>query len=191
MISESRPNLVMFIPDQLRFDALGCFGNPRANTPHLDALAARGTRFVEAYAEHSVCSPSRVSFLTGWYPHVRGHRSLGDLLQASEPNLLRTLKDSGYHVAHAGLRGDTFARVVTKQSTDRFGFAVQPTMLFQKSQFPPEHKFARVLARTAQRERSRSRFRRGCYPNRRGMARGRNAGTLAALCPSDVSSSTV
>ncbi len=38
MISESRPNLVMFIPDQLRFDALGCFGNPRASTPHLDAL---------------------------------------------------------------------------------------------------------------------------------------------------------
>ena len=145
MISESRPKFVMFIPDQLRFDALGCFGNPRASTPHLDALAARGTRFVEAYGQHTVCSPSRVSFLTGWYPHVRGHRSLGHLLQASEPNLLRTLKDSGYHVAHAGLRGDTFARGVTKESTDRFGFAVQPKMLFQNSPYPREHKFARAF----------------------------------------------
>jgi len=142
---ESRPNFVMFIPDQLRFDAVGCFGNLRANTPHLDALAARGTRFTQAYGQHSVCSPSRISFLTGWYPHVRGHRSLGHLLQASEPNLLRTLKDSGYHVAHAGLRGDTFAHGITKSSTDRFGFAVQPRTLFHKSPYPPEHKFARAF----------------------------------------------
>ena len=88
----------MFIPDQLRFDALGCFGNSRASTPHLDALAARGTRFVEAYGQHSVCSPSRASFLTGWYPHVRGHRSLGHLLQASEPNLLRSPQPSHCYV---------------------------------------------------------------------------------------------
>lgn len=141
----ARPNFLIFVPDQLRFDAVGCFGNERAHTPWIDALAARGTRFTRAYAQHSVCSPSRVSFLTGWYPHVRGHRTLGTLLQAHEPNLLRALKDAGYHVAHAGLRGDTFAQGVTKQSTTRFGFEVQPRMMFMRSPYAPDHHLARVF----------------------------------------------
>jgi arylsulfatase A-like enzyme len=139
-----RPNVVVFMPDQLRADALGCFGNALAHTPNVDALAARGTRFERAYGQHSVCSPSRVSMLTGWYPHVRGHRSLTHLLKPAEPNLLRLLKDAGYHVAHAGLRGDTFAAGVTKDSTSRFGFAVKPKSMFMRSPFPPEHRLARV-----------------------------------------------
>ena len=140
----SRPNLLIFMPDQLRADAVGCFGNPLAHTPNVDALAARGTRFERAYAQHSVCGPSRVSIMTGWYPHVRGHRTLTNLLKPWEPNLLRLLRASGYHVAHAGLRGDTFAAGVTKDSTDRFGFAVRPTTFFMKSPYPPEHPFARA-----------------------------------------------
>jgi arylsulfatase A-like enzyme len=44
-----RPNLVLFIPDQLSVDAVGAFGNPIAQTPHIDALAARGTLFTNAY----------------------------------------------------------------------------------------------------------------------------------------------
>lgn len=145
MSLRSRPNFLVFIPDQLRRDAVGCFGNDVARTPHIDALAARGTRFDQAFGQHSVCSPSRVSFLTGWYPHVRGHRSLGHLLQPWEPNLLRLLKDSGYHVAHAGLRGDTFAQGVTRESTSRFGFSVRPRTVFGKSPYPLEHRFARAF----------------------------------------------
>jgi arylsulfatase A-like enzyme len=141
----ARPNFVLFIPDQLRFDAVGCFGNEHALTPNLDALAARGTRFTRAYGQHSVCSPSRVSFLTGWYPHVRGHRTLGHLLQHDEPNVLRILKQAGYHVAHAGLRGDTFANGVTRESTSRFGFAVRPQMLHGPSPYGPEHPMARAF----------------------------------------------
>jgi arylsulfatase A-like enzyme len=139
-----RPNVLVFMPDQLRADALGCFGSAFAQTPNIDALAARGTRFDCAYGQHSVCSPSRVSMLTGWYPHVRGHRTLTHLLKPWEPNLLRILKDAGYHVAHAGLRGDTFAAGVTKDSTDRFGFAVKPRSMFMRSPFPAEHRLARV-----------------------------------------------
>jgi arylsulfatase A-like enzyme len=141
----SRPNFVVFVPDQLRYDAVGCSGNPLAHTPHLDALAARGTRFTRAYGQHSVCSPSRVSFLTGWYPHVRGHRSLGYLIQANEPNVLGLLKQAGYCVAHVGLRGDTFASGVTKQATSRFGFAIRPKMMWQPSPYPQEHPFARAF----------------------------------------------
>ena len=63
-----RPNLLLFMPDQLRADAVGCFGNPAARTPHIDALAARGTRFQNAYANHPVCGRSRVNRITGWSP---------------------------------------------------------------------------------------------------------------------------
>ncbi|MFF9510977.1 sulfatase-like hydrolase/transferase [Streptomyces sp. NPDC014724] len=126
----SRPNFVIFVPDQLRADAVGAFGNPYARTPHMDALAARGTRFDQAYVQHPVCSPSRASFLTGWYPHTAGHRTLTHLLQEHEPNLLRILKDAGYHVTWAGARGDTFAPGVTEASVHEYGFSVAPTVGF-------------------------------------------------------------
>ncbi len=121
-----RPNLVLFMPDQLRADAVGCFGNPVAQTPNIDALAARGTRFTSAWSQHSVCGPSRVSMMTGWYPHTRGHRTLDHLLDEHEPNLLRLLKDAGYNVAMAGARGDVFAPGVTEASTDFCGYLVPP-----------------------------------------------------------------
>ena len=130
----SRPNVLIFMPDQLRADAVGCFGG-FAKTPNIDALAARGTRFSQAYAQNSVCSPSRVSIFTGWYPHVRGHRTLTHLLQPEEPNLLKMFRDSGYHVAWAGRRGDTYSKVAEGLSTDRYGFAVKPQLFFE---FGPE-----------------------------------------------------
>ena len=123
-----RPNLLLFMPDQLRADAVGAFGNPVARTPNIDALAARGTRFTNAYSQHSVCSQSRISIFTGWYPHVAGHRTLTNLLKPWEPNLLRILRDAGYHVAWAGHRGDTFAPGVLDDSVNRHGFAVQPSL---------------------------------------------------------------
>ena len=64
------PNIVLFMPDQLRSDAVGCFGGTAAATPNIDELAANGVRFENAYANHPVCGPSRVSFMTGWYPHT-------------------------------------------------------------------------------------------------------------------------
>lgn len=122
----TRPNFVIVVADQLRADALGAFGRTQAQTPELDALAARGTTFTNAFVQHSVCAPSRVSFLTGWYPHVRGHRSLYHLLRPSDPNLLRTLKESGYHVTHVGERGDTFAPGATEVSCDEYGYLERP-----------------------------------------------------------------
>ncbi|PAK28021.1 sulfatase [Streptomyces sp. alain-838] len=122
----TRPNFVIFVPDQLRADALGAFGNPHISTPHYDALAERGTRFTNAYVQHPVCSPSRASFLTGWYPHTAGHRSLTHLLQPHEPNLLGILKEAGYHVTWAGARGDTFAPGATEASVHEYGFAEPP-----------------------------------------------------------------
>ena len=133
-----RPNLVLFMPDQLRADAVGCFGSTVAQTPVIDALAARGARFDHAYVQHSVCSPSRASIFTGWYPHVAGHRSLTHLLKPWEPNLLRSLKVAGYTVAWVGQRGDTFAPGVVAESTDFHGFLVEPAVFLEASPHPPD-----------------------------------------------------
>jgi len=135
----ARPNIVLFMPDQLRADAVGAFGNSVVQTPAIDALAERGTSYEQAFGQHSVCSPSRASILTGWYPHVFGHRTLTNLLKPWEPNLLRMLRDAGYHVAWAGQRGDTFAPGVTEVSVDRYGFVRRPESLWGPPQLPAEH----------------------------------------------------
>ena len=122
----SRPNFLIFMPDQLRADGVGAFGNPRIQTPNIDALAARGVRFDNAFANHPVCGPSRVNLMTGWYPHTCGHRTLTHLLRPEEPNLLKYLKRAGYHVAWAGARGDVFAPGVTEDSTHFCGWTVKP-----------------------------------------------------------------
>ena len=122
----TRPNFLIIVADQLRADAVGAFGSPIASTPHIDALAERGARFTNAFVQHTVCSPSRASFLTGWYPHVRGHRSLTHLLRPDDPNLLRSLKQAGYHVTHVGERGDTWAPGATEVSCHEYGWSVRP-----------------------------------------------------------------
>ncbi len=96
------PNLVLFVTDQLRTDALGCMGNPLVQTPHFDRLAAEGVGFSNCYVQHTVCTPSRCSMFTGLYPHTRGYRSLYYLLRGEEPNLFKTLKQAGYHVEMIG-----------------------------------------------------------------------------------------
>ena len=124
-----RPNILIFMPDQQRADCVGCFGNPYIQTPNIDALAARGTRFENAYVNHPVCGPSRVNLMTGWYPHTRGHRTLDHLVQSHEPNLLKYLKKDGYHVAWAGARGDVFAPGVTEESTHFCGWTTRPNKM--------------------------------------------------------------
>ena len=63
-----RPNIILFMTDQLRQDALGCYGNEICKAPHLDHLAGEGTVFDSAYTTSPVCSPARASLLTGRYP---------------------------------------------------------------------------------------------------------------------------
>lgn len=91
-------NLVIFLPDELRADALACYGNPITRTPNYDQLARQGTRFANCHVQYPVCGASRCSLLTGWPTSVRGHRSLYYFLRPEEPNLFRYLKRAGYDV---------------------------------------------------------------------------------------------
>lgn len=98
-----RPHILIFNPDQWRGDVLGHLGNNAANTPHLDRyVAEEAVSFRNAFCQNPVCTPSRCSFMTGWYPHVRGHRTMHHMLKPDEPMLLKTLKDAGYEVWWGG-----------------------------------------------------------------------------------------
>lgn len=95
---QKRTNIVIFMPDELRADALGCYGNPVCKTPNFDKLAADGTLFEQCHVQFPVCGASRCSMLTGWPTSVRGHRSLYYFLRPEEPNMFRYLKQAGYDV---------------------------------------------------------------------------------------------
>ncbi len=102
-------NFIIFNPEECRAESLGCYGHPLSPTPNMNRLASEGVRFEHCFAQHTVCSPSRCSFMTGWYPHVRGHRTLWHLLKPDEPNLLKYLKESGYDIMWWG-KNDLLAR---------------------------------------------------------------------------------
>lgn len=93
-----RPNIVIINPDQMRADSLAHLGNPASITPNLDQLAKEGVSFANAFCQNPVCTPSRCSFMSGWYPHVHGHRTMNHMMHDGEPVLLRRLKEHGYHV---------------------------------------------------------------------------------------------
>src|ERR1700688_4099918 len=92
----SRPKNVLWIMcDQLRFDYLGCTGHPALKTPNIDAMAKRGVRFSNAYAQSPICGPSRMSFYTGRYMRSHASHWNGWPLRVGEPTLGDHLKKIG------------------------------------------------------------------------------------------------
>ena len=106
---KKRPNIIIFNPDEMRYDAMSHMGNPAAETPFLDEFAGKdAVSFRNAYCQNSVCVPSRCSFFTGLYPHVHGHRTMSSLLHPGESNLFSELRENGYYV-WMNDRNDLFA----------------------------------------------------------------------------------
>lgn len=103
----SRPNVVFILADDLGWSELGCYGNRFNETPHLDALAAAGVRFTQAYAAAPVCSPYRAALLTGQHPARIG---VVDYLRPNSANALSTdlvtlpevLQEHGYATGMIG-----------------------------------------------------------------------------------------
>lgn len=69
LVAEEKPNVVVFMVDDLRTD-LGCYGNTVVQSPNIDALAADGVLFSNAYTQQAICAPSRMSMLTGLRPET-------------------------------------------------------------------------------------------------------------------------
>lgn len=90
------PNIVLFMPETLRADAVFGPSDRRARTPNIDRLATGGISFTNCFAQMSFCSPSRINMFTGRYPHVHGQRSLLGLLKPDQRNFFMDLKEAGY-----------------------------------------------------------------------------------------------
>ena len=99
-----RPNVVVVLIDDLRFDGLGCTGHPFAKTPHADRLAREGATFTRAFVATPLCSPSRANFLTGQYAHrtgVRGNEE-NNALSHKLDTFPKHLQKAGYETAFVG-----------------------------------------------------------------------------------------
>jgi arylsulfatase A-like enzyme len=101
-VAADRPNVLYILCDDLRPDAIGCYGSAHVKTPHIDALARTGVKFANAFCTTSLCSPSRASILTGLYAHRHGVRDNFTELPSSHPHWPGQLRESGYATAYIG-----------------------------------------------------------------------------------------
>lgn len=100
-----RPNIILFLSDDLGYGDLGCYGNPINRTPNLDKFAAEGMRFTDCHAAGTVCSPSRAALLTGRHPYRSGIYYLlggGAHLRRDEVTIASLLKQAGYDTCFVG-----------------------------------------------------------------------------------------
>jgi arylsulfatase A-like enzyme len=117
-----RPNIILFLADDLGCHDLGAWGATDLRTPRIDALAASGTVFRNWYAAAPVCAPSRASLLTGRYPIRAGVPDNGPPLRPEEKTIASILKPAGYRTAIFGKwhLGNTPETVPNAHGFDQF-----------------------------------------------------------------------
>ncbi|WP_128543304.1 arylsulfatase [Larkinella soli] len=116
--AQKKPNIVFIYADDLGYAELGCYGQKKIRTPHLDRIAREGIRFTDYYTSTPVCAPSRCQLLTGTHAghsYIRGNFELGGFADSSErgqmplPPNTRTigtlLQKEGYQTACIGKWG--------------------------------------------------------------------------------------
>lgn len=99
---DAAANLLIIISDEHRKDAMGCAGHPIVNTPNLDALAARGTMFSNAYTPSPMCVPTRASIACGDYVHKTGYWDSATPYEGKTRSWMEQLRDQGIDVASIG-----------------------------------------------------------------------------------------
>lgn len=102
-----QPNIVFILTDDQRWDTLGCMGNPRVHTPHLDRLAEDGVLFANMFCTTSICPVSRASFILGQYG--RRHGIEGFRTPLTDEQFAQTihgrLRERGYRTGFVGKWG--------------------------------------------------------------------------------------
>ena len=121
-VSDPPVSVLFVLTDDHRHDHLGCAGHPVLRTPHIDALAARGVRFANAFVTTSICAASRASIFTGHYES--SHRFTfgtpplrGELVRDSYPAIL---KRAGFRTGFAGKFGVTVPQGARDEMFDVF-----------------------------------------------------------------------
>lgn len=137
--SQAPPNIIYILADDLGYAELGCYGQEKIQTPHIDQLAAEGMRFTQHYCGNAVCAPSRAVLMTGKHPghaHIRSNRraelpaavveQYGMEFMGQEPipdrevTIGEMLKQKGYATAAIGKWG--LGHFGTTGAPDRQGF---------------------------------------------------------------------
>ncbi len=129
-VRAAKPNVVLIIADDLGYRELGCFGQKRIKTPHLDQLAKEGMRLTQHYAGNAVCAPSRCVLLTGKHPghaYIRTNKSTPpegqEPIPDSEVTLPELMHAEGYVTGAFGkwgLGGPDSSGLPLRQGVDRF-----------------------------------------------------------------------
>ncbi|WP_373330776.1 sulfatase-like hydrolase/transferase [Salmonirosea aquatica] len=100
--AQKKPNFIVILTDDQRFDALQANNNPVILTPNLDRLVKRGKNFTNAHVVFSLCSPSRAAVLTGRYGSANGVLELDSKLNPGEKTIANYLKAAGYYTGVSG-----------------------------------------------------------------------------------------
>ena len=95
-------NVLFLMSDEHTREVLGCYGNPKVQTPNLDRLAASGTRFDNAYTPSPVCVSARASLATGRWVHETGAWSSAEPYTGSQPSWGHSLIEEGHRVVSIG-----------------------------------------------------------------------------------------
>lgn len=107
--SSPQPNIIFILADDLGYGDLGCYGQEKIQTPHLDQMAAEGMRFTDFYAGATVCAPSRCVLMTGLHTghcQVRGNgASENQKLRDQDQTVAEVLQKVGYRTALIGKWG--------------------------------------------------------------------------------------
>ncbi len=98
----SKPNILLFMVDQLTSFVLNCYGGTVCQTPHIDSLANRGTVFDNAYCPYPLCAPSRFGMMAGRLPSRIGAYDNGAELPAATPTFAHYLRLHGYYTCISG-----------------------------------------------------------------------------------------
>ena len=96
---KERPNIILIITDQQRYDTISALGFDHCITPNLDKLVAGGTTFEQCHVTAASCAPARASLFTGYYPHSTGILKNADDWTRS---WVEVLANSGYHCTNIG-----------------------------------------------------------------------------------------
>ena len=97
-----RPNVIVIMADQWRYQAIGHYGDPNVKTPNLDKLAREAVDFTNAVAEIPVCTPARAAFMTGQRPLTNGVFMNDVQLDTNAVSIAKTFKKAGYATAAIG-----------------------------------------------------------------------------------------
>jgi arylsulfatase A-like enzyme len=99
-----KPNVVILFIDDLGYGDLGCFGNKRTPTPHIDSLATNGAKCTMSYITNPPCSPSRCCLMTGMYTQRFGKSGMarGLPIPDDHPTMAEFMRDDGYVTGQIG-----------------------------------------------------------------------------------------